>query len=67
MSLISMISFVVAAHSLIMVLIILVNPSWYESKAASSGVQPNIFAAITIKLILAAISFSIGYYFIDAH
>ncbi|WLQ14347.1 hypothetical protein O5O45_00130 [Hahella aquimaris] len=62
MSIISIIAFIVAAHSVIMILVLVVNPDWYVSKAISAGVTPNISAAITTKVIIAGVAFAVGIY-----
>ena len=48
MSAISVIAFIIAAHSIAIVLLIVVNPNWYYTKAIAAGVTPNPQAAIGV-------------------
>lgn len=63
MSIISVIAILVALHSGIMILVVLLNPGWYLSKAIAAGVTPNISSAIKTKAILAAVAAAIAFYF----
>lgn len=62
MSIVSIIAFIVAVHSAVMIIVLLANPDWYVSKAIAAGVTPNISAAITTKVILAVVAVVIGVY-----
>lgn len=62
MSIVSSIAFIVAAHSAIMIVVLLANPDWYVSKAIAAGVTPNISAAITTKVVLAGVAVAVGVY-----
>lgn len=64
MSVASIAAFIVAAHSLFMIAVYVVNPEWYEQKAYSAGVSPNLTAAIVTKLILAGVAAGVGFYFL---
>lgn len=64
MSIFSIIAFIIAAHSAIMILVILLNPTWYEGKAIAAGVTPNITSAIVTKLVIAVVATGLGVYFI---
>lgn len=63
MSVVSIIAFIIAVHSGIMIVVILFNPQWYVNRAISAGVTPNISSAITTKVILGGVAAAIGFYF----
>lgn len=64
MSIISIVGFLVLTHSAFIFVLILVNPSWYEKKAAASGVRPNIGMALFTKVIIGGLGAAVGFYFL---
>ena len=60
MNWISGVFFLLAAHSIGMIVFVHANNEWYYQKAIAAGVEPNIVAATISKLILAAIGLSAG-------
>lgn len=63
MSIISIIAFIVAAHSVFMIVKILLKPHLYEIEATFAGVTPSVTVAITTKVILACAAAGVGFYF----
>lgn len=63
MKFISVVGFILCAHSLYMILKIIIYPKWYINGAIEAGIKPNMFIAILIKTIIALIGALIGFNF----
>lgn len=57
--------FLLAVHSIAMIVFIHANNEWYYQKAFAAGVEPNIAAATISKLILAAIGLGAGIWLLN--
>ena len=57
--------FLLAIHSIGMILFIHANNEWYYQKAFAAGVEPNLAAATVSKLILAAIGIGVGVWLLN--
>jgi len=63
MSGISIVCFIISAHSILVAMYVLLDPEWYNNKAYRAGVVPNIKGAIISKLVMALIFGGAGMYF----
>jgi len=51
------------AHSLYIILNIIIYRDWYINGAIKAGIEPNVFFAIFVKVIIGLIGAAIGFYF----
>ena len=63
MNLISIMGFILCAHSLYIILKIIIYRDWYINGAIKAGIEPNVFFAIFVKVIIGLIGAAIGFYF----